>query len=238
MYYPVYISLSLKLNVFASQSKGMFPVQLGRRNEALGSSFQVSRPCVAAKNMGDIYLLCYLFCRCQVSRVAVPLVRSFPTSGVYTPSPLFSSLTARRGHRSALRSRKGNMLSPRSSNYDRIEGGMGPSRGYPAKQKFAWKKFAVGAAVIIGLVWIFGPRERRHMPSWVSDSTAEFEESRTFLAFLTRVYLKFETDTKTPWSPFKTRDDQPAYSSCSAKQSKQTATPLSARRRRRQARVL
>ncbi|KAK0446889.1 nucleoside phosphatase family-domain-containing protein [Armillaria borealis] len=79
------------------------------------------------------------------------------------------------------------MLSPRSSNYDRIEGGMGPSRGYPAKQKFAWKKFAVGAAVIIGLVWIFGPRERRHMPSWVSDSTAELEESHT----------------TTPWSPSK-----------------------------------
>ncbi|KAK0239059.1 nucleoside phosphatase family-domain-containing protein [Armillaria nabsnona] len=85
------------------------------------------------------------------------------------------------------------MLSPRSSNYDRIEGGMGPSRGYPAKQKFAWKKFAVGAAVIIGLVWIFGPRERRHIPSWVSDSTAELEESHT----------------TTPWSPSKPATTSP-----------------------------
>ncbi len=40
MYYPVYISLSLKLNVFAGQSKGIFPVQLGRRNEALGGSLR------------------------------------------------------------------------------------------------------------------------------------------------------------------------------------------------------
>ncbi|CAE6446949.1 unnamed protein product [Rhizoctonia solani] len=28
-------------------------------------------------------------------------------------------------------------------------------------RKFAWKKYAIGAAVIIGLVWVFGPRERR-----------------------------------------------------------------------------
>ena len=27
--------------------------------------------------------------------------------------------------------------------------------------RFGWKKFAVAAAVIIGLVWLFGPRERR-----------------------------------------------------------------------------
>ncbi|KAG8706480.1 Guanosine-diphosphatase [Ceratobasidium sp. 394] len=28
-------------------------------------------------------------------------------------------------------------------------------------RKFAWKKYAIGAAVLIGLVWAFGPRERR-----------------------------------------------------------------------------
>ncbi|KAK7054490.1 Guanosine-diphosphatase [Paramarasmius palmivorus] len=67
------------------------------------------------------------------------------------------------------------LLSPRSSNYERLEGGMGPSR-LPNKKKFAWKKFAIGAAIIIGLVWLFGPRERREKlstpwSSWDSDDS-------------------------------------------------------------------
>ncbi|CAE6449542.1 unnamed protein product [Rhizoctonia solani] len=33
------------------------------------------------------------------------------------------------------------------------------SRG--GMRKFAWKKYAIGAAVIIGMVWMFGPRESR-----------------------------------------------------------------------------
>lgn len=28
-------------------------------------------------------------------------------------------------------------------------------------RKFAWKKYAIGAAVVIGMVWVFGPRETR-----------------------------------------------------------------------------
>lgn len=55
------------------------------------------------------------------------------------------------------------MVSPRSGNYDRLEGGMGPSRtGAPQRgwRKFGWKKFAIGAAVLIGIVWLFGPREK------------------------------------------------------------------------------
>jgi hypothetical protein len=28
-------------------------------------------------------------------------------------------------------------------------------------RKFAWKKYAIGAAVVIGMVWLFGPRESR-----------------------------------------------------------------------------
>ncbi|KAF8882906.1 nucleoside phosphatase family-domain-containing protein [Gymnopilus junonius] len=55
------------------------------------------------------------------------------------------------------------ILSPRSSNYERLEGGHGPSRtGPPTKRLwFGWKKFAVAAVVLIGLVYFFGPRERR-----------------------------------------------------------------------------
>ena len=49
------------------------------------------------------------------------------------------------------------MFSPRSSNYERLEGGMGPSRNASGR-RFAWTKFAIGAVVIIGLVYFFGPR--------------------------------------------------------------------------------
>ncbi|EIW59303.1 guanosine diphosphatase [Trametes versicolor FP-101664 SS1] len=69
------------------------------------------------------------------------------------------------------------MFSPRSSNYERLEGGMGPSKSGPGR-KFAWKKFAIGAAVIIGLVYFFGPRREDlddYMPSIISDSKETFE---------------------------------------------------------------
>ncbi|THH32440.1 hypothetical protein EUX98_g1781 [Antrodiella citrinella] len=54
------------------------------------------------------------------------------------------------------------MFSPRSTNYERLEGGMGPTRNN--FRRFGWKKFAVGAAVIVGLVWVFGPRKEDIMP--------------------------------------------------------------------------
>jgi len=66
---------------------------------------------------------------------------------------------------SSSRFRKMAIISPRSSDYERLEGGMGPSR--TGGKKFAWKKFAIGAAVIIGLVWFFGPRAPRSL-SWGS----------------------------------------------------------------------
>ncbi|KAF8059582.1 nucleoside phosphatase family-domain-containing protein [Lyophyllum atratum] len=55
-------------------------------------------------------------------------------------------------------------ISPRSANYERLEGGMGPSRN--TIRRFAWKKFAVGAAILIGIVWFVGPREPRSF--WAS----------------------------------------------------------------------
>ena len=57
-----------------------------------------------------------------------------------------------------------NMLSPRSSNYDRLEGGLGPSR---VTKRFAWKKFALGAGLLISLVYLFGPRANKNLP-WKS----------------------------------------------------------------------
>ncbi|THV07987.1 hypothetical protein K435DRAFT_741518 [Dendrothele bispora CBS 962.96] len=59
------------------------------------------------------------------------------------------------------------MLSPRSSNYERLEGGMGPSK-MGTSRRFAWKKLAIGVVVIIGLVWFFGPRETRQNLPWTS----------------------------------------------------------------------
>ena len=48
--------------------------------------------------------------------------------------------------------------SPRSNNYERLEGGMGPTRN--GAIRFAWKKLAIGAMCIIAVVYFFGPRER------------------------------------------------------------------------------
>ncbi|KAJ4491767.1 nucleoside phosphatase family-domain-containing protein [Lentinula lateritia] len=63
-------------------------------------------------------------------------------------------------------------ISPRSSNYERLEGGMGPSR-MGNKKRFAWKKIAIAAVVLVGLVWVFGPREPAKVLSWPSDDTVD-----------------------------------------------------------------
>ncbi|KAJ3829725.1 nucleoside phosphatase family-domain-containing protein [Lentinula raphanica] len=63
-------------------------------------------------------------------------------------------------------------ISPRSSNYERLEGGMGPSR-INSKRRFAWKKIAIAAVVLVGLVWVFGPKEPAKVLSWPTDDTAE-----------------------------------------------------------------
>ena len=57
------------------------------------------------------------------------------------------------------------MISPRSSNYERLEGGMGPSRISHVRW-YGWKKFGVVACVLIGLIYLFGPRQKR----WSSHS--------------------------------------------------------------------
>jgi hypothetical protein len=43
----------------------------------------------------------------------------------------------------------------RSNNFDRLESGLGPGR---TSRKLGWKKLAIGAAVLIGFVWLLGPR--------------------------------------------------------------------------------
>ncbi|KAF5379893.1 hypothetical protein D9757_007195 [Collybiopsis confluens] len=61
-------------------------------------------------------------------------------------------------------------ISPRSSNYERLEGGMGPSR-MGSNRRIGWKKFAIAGVAIIGLVWFFGPREpAKVMEDWYPNS--------------------------------------------------------------------
>ena len=73
------------------------------------------------------------------------------------------------------------MISPRSSNYEHLEGGLGPSR----PKRFAWKRFAVVAVAIVGLVYFFGPRQSRTLP-WRTDQHHYGELFVTFV-FLHRL---------------------------------------------------
>ncbi|KAH9949806.1 nucleoside phosphatase family-domain-containing protein [Amylocystis lapponica] len=71
------------------------------------------------------------------------------------------------------------MFSPRSPNYERLEGGMGASR-LGGGRFFAWRKFALAAVVLIGLVWAFGPRKvdwlpEKYMPSLSRPDLSEID---------------------------------------------------------------
>lgn len=54
---------------------------------------------------------------------------------------------------------------PRGTNYQRLEIGdkddESVGRGGRRMRRFGWKKFALGAGMLIAVVWLFGPRERR-----------------------------------------------------------------------------
>jgi hypothetical protein len=53
------------------------------------------------------------------------------------------------------------MISSRGSHYERLESGLGPNR---MAKKFGWKKFALGAGVLVALVYFFGPRANKTLP--------------------------------------------------------------------------
>lgn len=52
---------------------------------------------------------------------------------------------------------------PRVNGYKRVDGD-GEAR--PSRVRFGWKKFAIAATVVIGLVWLFGPREGDELPNY------------------------------------------------------------------------
>lgn len=88
--------------------------------------------------------------------VTKPLPRSNPTGHCNKSSTDLGTKTRTRTTMSTL-------FSPRNSNYERLEGGMGPSR-LGGVRAFGWKKFAIGAVVLIALVYVFGPRREDILP--------------------------------------------------------------------------
>lgn len=95
-----------------------------------------------------------------------PIRQSFAAAKRVAATATHSSAvnTHTSSHTSQSKFRTRNMiLTPRSSNYERLEGGLGPTR-MNGMRRFGWKKFAVGAVVIIGLVWAFGPRKESLIP--------------------------------------------------------------------------
>ncbi|KAJ6570294.1 nucleoside phosphatase family-domain-containing protein [Mycena vulgaris] len=51
-------------------------------------------------------------------------------------------------------------MAPMSPTYDRLEAGRAPNLKKQTK-RFGWKKFALGAGLLIALVWLFVPKENR-----------------------------------------------------------------------------
>ncbi|KAH9936434.1 nucleoside phosphatase family-domain-containing protein [Fomitopsis serialis] len=54
--------------------------------------------------------------------------------------------------------------SPTTSNYERLEGGHGVNRTGSALRFAGWKKFALAAVLIVGLVYVFGHRKENIIP--------------------------------------------------------------------------
>ena len=64
-------------------------------------------------------------------------------------SPPFSSTTRVCGQST------NSMISPRNSNnYERLEGGLGPSRGM---RNIAWRKIALCLTITVGVLWLLSP---------------------------------------------------------------------------------
>lgn len=51
------------------------------------------------------------------------------------------------------------MISPRRSNYERLEGGLGPSR--LGMRNFTWKKIALCLTITIGVLWLLRPSKEK-----------------------------------------------------------------------------
>jgi len=73
-----------------------------------------------------------------------------PSSIVAHQSAPFPSTTSRVCGHSA-----NSMMSPRSSNYERLEGGLGPSR--LGMRNIAWRKIVLCLTITVGVLWFLRP---------------------------------------------------------------------------------
>ncbi|KAF7299581.1 hypothetical protein HMN09_00963400 [Mycena chlorophos] len=90
------------------------------------------------------------------------------------PSPAHSSsVAATLSPASATAPRTRISMAPSSPTYDRLEAGRPPQK---QSVRFGWRKFAIGASLLLVLVWLFVPKEKRHLPSWSSSSTKVYED--------------------------------------------------------------
>jgi len=53
------------------------------------------------------------------------------------------------------------MISPRASNYERLEGGLGPGR--LGIRNFAWKKVVLCLTITVGVLWLLRPSKERSL---------------------------------------------------------------------------
>ena len=82
--------------------------------------------------------------------------RSLPAAHQPAPIPFTSSsctTTGRSGH---------SMISPRVSNFDRLEGGLGPNR--MGIRNMAWKKVAFCITITVGVLWFLRPSRESVWP--------------------------------------------------------------------------
>ncbi|KAJ7704956.1 nucleoside phosphatase family-domain-containing protein [Mycena rosella] len=68
-------------------------------------------------------------------------------------------------------------MAPMSPTYDRLEAGRPNPPG--KRLAFGWKKFALAAAFLLALVWLFVPKEKRTLPGWAG--SPEFEKGAVFV---------------------------------------------------------
>ncbi|KAJ7704946.1 hypothetical protein B0H17DRAFT_1326411 [Mycena rosella] len=62
-------------------------------------------------------------------------------------------------------------MAPMSPTYDRLEAGRPTPPG--KRLAFGWKKFALGAAFLLALVWLFVPKEKLTLPGWAGSPVFE-----------------------------------------------------------------
>ncbi|KAF7306283.1 hypothetical protein MIND_00419200 [Mycena indigotica] len=87
-----------------------------------------------------------------------------------TTSSRSSSVSATLSPSTATAPRSRTPMAPGSPIYDRLEAGRPPPK---QSLRFGWRKFAIGASLLLVLVWLFVPKERRHLPKWSSSSGDE-----------------------------------------------------------------